>query len=132
MLVPQTLNLASRVSGFEVPWHPPTSAAAAIRAAWENDTAAQPDLPIAIYPMHVHPRLQVQQSCFTIHGRRKEGMESLMREVGLGHSLRAIDSEFDRHVVDELRLLGIARSSLFPDLDGLAADLTAQFWTPRA
>lgn len=70
MLFPQGLNAASGV-GFEVPWHPPTSTAACIRAAWEEEAGEQPALPIAVYPMHVHPRLQVQQSCFTIHGSQK-------------------------------------------------------------
>lgn len=83
--------------------------------------------------MHVHPRLQVQQACFTIHGRRKEGLHELMAEPARGGLLRAVDIDPSRHrdIVDELRILGIARSSLFPDLDGLAAD-PAQFWEPRA
>jgi len=117
---------------FEIPWNPATLTNAAIRAAWGhgNDTDAEPALPIAFYPMHVHPRLQVQQSCFTIHGRRKDGLEQLLASIGLDHFLRAIDIDptRSRKILDQLQGLGVSQSSLFPDLNGLAADLTRQVW----
>jgi FRG domain len=130
MLVPQALNIESGLKAFETPWKHDTLVAAAIRAAWGDGGPLESDLPIALYPMHVHPRLQVQQSCFTIHGRRPESLRALMAERGHSHFLRALDIDPTRHrsIAQDLRILGISQASLFPDLDGLAADLTAQFW----
>ena len=133
MLVPQLLNMRSGLAGFEVPWHPSTQTAASIRAAWADDEPPdQPALPVAMYPMHIHARLQVQHSCFTIHGRRKESINVLMSEAGLDHGLRSIeiDPAYHSAILEELRILGTSEASIFPDLDGLASDLTAQFWTP--
>jgi hypothetical protein len=134
MLVPQALNFASHIPGFELPWHSPTITNKCIRAAWELDSVdGQPDLPIAIHPMHVHPRLQVQRSVFTIHGKRKESIDTLMREIGLApHFLRSFDIDPSRHreILYQLDVLGISHGTLFPDIDGLAKDLTAQFWGP--
>jgi hypothetical protein len=131
MLQPCALNFASGIEGFELPWHPPTVTAAAIRAAWQCDQDTnQPQLPVAIYPTHIHPRLQVQQSCFTVHGRKKRSLRDLMREEGWGHFIRPIqiDPNYHRTIAQQLRILGVSQSSLFPDLDGLAADLATQFW----
>jgi len=135
MLVPMALNSASGVDAYETPWDLSTRTAAAIRAAWgvkpsevlSTPVAVEAALPIALYPMHVHPRLQVQQSCFTIHGRQKQGLQALMEEVGLSHYLHAIDIDPSSHATirTQLRILGISQSSLFPDLDGLAGDLAA-------
>jgi hypothetical protein len=131
MLWPQQLNSVSiGLTGFELSWHTPARTSAAIRAAWQEKEDLEPELPVALYPMHVHPRLQVQQSCFTIHGKQKEGLKTLMNaKFRPGSMLRAfeIDPKCHSAIVDELRILGISRASLFPDLDGLAADLNGQF-----
>jgi hypothetical protein len=130
MLVPQSLNFASGLTGFDLPWHEPTRTAAAIRAAWEINVPEEPDLPLALYPTHIHPRLQVQHSCFTIQGKRKESLNLLMAEVGLERFIHSIDIDPSRHrrIIEELRIVGISQATLFPDVDGLAADLTRQFW----
>ena len=116
---------------FELPWHPPALTHKAIRAAWENDGVEdQPKLPIALYPMHIHPRLQVQKGCFTIQGRRKESLCVLVAEAGIQYCLAAIDIDpsCQQSLLKELRILGVSHSTLFPDLDGLAKDLKSVFW----
>ena len=44
-----------------------------IHAAWRNDTIGT-DLPVAIRPTNIHPRMSVQRSCFTVHGRNKSSL----------------------------------------------------------
>lgn len=131
MLHPIALNDLSSLKGFDLPWHPPHVSAGNIRAAWQEDNdAAQKEFPVAIYPAHVHPRLQVQRSCFTVHGKRKEGLRDLMREAARTSYLKEYRLYSRRHseILSELRVLGISHASLFPDLDGLATDLTMQYW----
>ena len=41
-----------------------------IRGAWEQDKIGV-DLPIAIHPTYMHPRMMAQRSVFTIHGKIK-------------------------------------------------------------
>ncbi len=38
-----------------------------------------------------------------------------------------IDTSKSKEMIDELRILGVSRTTLFPDLDSLAADLTKLF-----
>jgi hypothetical protein len=134
MLFPQGLNFASGVTGFELPWSTNTRTAAVIRAAWQREEPEEPDLPIALYPMHVHPRLQVQRSCFTIQGRRKKSLNVLMAESRMERFIRPIEINPTRHrqIWEELGVAGISQATLFPDLDGLAGELSRQFWQEKA
>ena len=133
MLAPLELNRASGVTIFELPFNPDTKTAAAIRAAWglDNDEN-QPELPLAFYPTHVHARLRVQQSCFTVHGKKKENVKELMDGAGLQEFLRPIPIDFSCHqrISLELRTLGVTYGSLFPDGEGLARDLT-NYWVDQ-
>ncbi len=83
-----------------------------------------PKYPICIYPAHVNPRMQAQRSCFTVHGKLKNGIEELLKEnKTLKFTKLTIDSESSFDVKDELFSAGISESTLFPDLDGLAREL---------
>jgi hypothetical protein len=118
---------------FPLPWHDPdpdgsrvkNPAFENLRGAWEVDRYGG-TLPVAIYPTYVHPRLRGQRSCFTIHGKDKRGLDELL----------AGKSILKRYIVDpdchpsmrrELTVLGITDSVVFPDLDGLAMELTKRF-----
>jgi hypothetical protein len=95
-----------------------------LRGAWEQDGPGVP-LPVAIYPTYVHPRLRAQRACFTIHGKWKEGLNSLVPDTLLRRY--DIDPARRQSMFNELRLLGITDSVAFPDLDGLASELKTQF-----
>ena len=140
MLNPVAVNLLSGINGFETPTDNSTKTARAIRAAWQNDRdrreqgsidSGQP-FPIAFYPHHIHPRLQVQQSCFTIHAPQEKSLEALLTEAGNDKYLvrLPIVLDYHDHILFELRLLGISHATLFPDLEGVATDLTKLFWKP--
>jgi len=96
-----------------------------IKAAWQNDEGAI-DLPVAIPPTYVHSRIPAQKSCFTVHGKRKESFCKLLFDKGILKKY-VIDSNKSQEMLDELRILGMSRTTLFPDLDGLAKDLTKLF-----
>jgi hypothetical protein len=138
---PGMLPGPSRIREFPLPWHDPdpdpppwfprlrpraatNPAFKNLRGAWEQDRHGV-DLPVAIYPTYVHPRLRAQRSCFTIHGKHKQGLDSLVPDSILKRY--AVDPTCCQSMLNELRLLGITDSSAFPDLDGLASELKTQF-----
>ena len=97
-----------------------------IRGAWERD-AVGVEAPVAFVPTHVHPRMGAQRSRFTAHGRLKFSLEELvlpdiLRRYTLDPSARAAFSK-------DLRMLGVQEASAFPDLDGLARELTQLYGT---
>lgn len=96
-----------------------------IRGAWEQDVPGV-DLPVAVHPTYIHPRMTVQRSCFTVHGKQKASLNTLVhnKDVLLRYT---IDVANAKEMLDELRVLGITRATLFPDLDGLATDITRLF-----
>jgi hypothetical protein len=119
----------SRIREFPLTWFrrdPPllNPAYENIRGAWELDQPGV-ELPIVVYPTYVHARLRAQRSCFTIHGKRKEGLNTLVSDSILKRYL--IDPTSRETMRDELRLLGVTDAVAFPDLGGLARELTAQF-----
>lgn len=93
-----------------------------IRAAWEKKKRSESKLPIAIVPTAIHPRITVQRSTFLIWGSDKRSLEQLIERDLLRKFVFSNDGAIER-AKDRLRLLGITRSSIFPDLDNLAKDL---------
>ena len=119
----------SKMREFPLPWVKggPSSANPAfenIRGAWEHDCPGV-ELPVAVYPTYVHSRLRGQRACFTIHGKRKEGLNSLVPAEVLKRY--AVDPTCRQSMLKELQLLGVTDSVLFPDLDGLASELKERF-----
>jgi len=49
-----------------------------IRAAWEN-RPMDTNLPVAIRPTHIHARMNVQRSYFTIQGQLRTSLSKLSR-----------------------------------------------------
>ena len=96
-----------------------------IHAAWTGSDMETP-YPYCIPCTNIHPRMANQASQFTIHGKDKISM----CDMGLGGGILQkyiIAKEAIDDLNRELRLLGITRSTLFPDLDGLAEELSG-FW----
>lgn len=91
-----------------------------IRGAWEKD-AVGTDLPIAIHPTHVHPRISTQKSCFTVQGKDKSSLNELVdSRILIKYVIR---SRCIEQIKEDLKFMGITHFSLFPDLDGLAKEL---------
>ena len=91
-----------------------------VAAAWEQDRGGT-ELPVAIKPTYIHPRMTAQKSCFTIWGSNKRPLHEIVPPELL-RMYRVRRNAIGR-VSRELRVMGITRSSLFPELDGLAGEL---------
>jgi hypothetical protein len=113
-------------------WSPPGPVANVgvvnIRAAWADFSGPPTELPIPIHPTVTHPRMSAQRSCFTIFGTRRESLSAMVDEA----CLRAyrIDMNHD-DARRQLRVAGISRAGLFPDVENLAVDLEGLYRVPR-
>jgi FRG domain len=120
---------STRPREFPLPWHNPgppgNPAFENLRGAWEQNTRGVP-LPVAIPPTYVHARLRAQRSCFTIHGTDTRGLDILLAGVPILKRY-VVDPACRQSMRSDLILLGITESVVFPDIDGLANELTQQF-----
>src|SRR3989475_6011617 len=109
---------------FPITWvrHPGASNPVAenIAGAWEYDRAGG-QLPAAFVPPYVHPRMAAQQSRFTVHGRKKVSLSKLAPSIVRPYR---IDPRRRARLATDLRMLGVGYATAFPDLDGLAKELT--------
>lgn len=95
-----------------------------IRAAWEQ-RSSRINLPVAITPTYIHPRMSAQRSCFTIHGRQERPLNDLVSSAILRQYVvepRAIPA-----LHRDLSILGVMEATAFPDLDGVAAELASLY-----
>jgi hypothetical protein len=90
-----------------------------IRGAWERDSPGV-SLAVAVQPTNIHPRMSAQRSCFTVQGKDKSSLSVCVPQ--LLRSFR-IDPDACYRMRDDLLMLGISHSTVFPDLDGLAREL---------
>ena len=98
-----------------------------IRDAWESEKhKVGTDLPVAILPTNIHPRMSVQKSCFTIHGLKRKPLIRLVQRKGILKKY-IISKRRRKDLLSDLRLLGVSESTLFPDLGGLATELEMTF-----
>jgi hypothetical protein len=127
MLNPLELNELAGAREFPLTWvdHAGRNPAFEnIAGAWVLDQQGV-QLPVAVYPHYIHARLRAQRSCFTVHGKRKRGLDTLVPDKILKRY--AVDPNCRESMLNELRTLGITDSVAFPDLDGLAKELKARF-----
>ncbi len=80
------------------------------------------DLPVAVHPTYLHPRMSAQRSVFTIHGAKKVPLCNLVSDT-IVHKF-IIDPDQAPSMLKDLYMLGIHDSTAFPDLDGLASELS--------
>ncbi len=142
-LLPGHLNkLSTRCSRFPLPWHDNKHyekrrvevAHPNIRGAWEGEGRAF-DLPVAYFGAYVHERVRLQSGCFTVHGELLEDMYDLVLKAhGLDNGNNCLrrfpiagDAERIVTMLDDLRLLGVSRSRLFPEMEHMGRDLGEQF-----
>jgi hypothetical protein len=88
-----------------------------------------PDGPAAIQPPLHSLRTVAQKGTFTIHGASKVPIEEI---AALGSRLARIPIGPKRgpSIKDELFLVGVSETSVFPELSSLARDLL-HYWSDR-
>jgi len=142
MLNPFELNRLSTLSDtsdkpyniYALTWYKPEDGSINIgyeniRSAWELDSGRL-DLPVAVHPTNVHPRMTAQRSCFTVHGKKKKSLYKLLSQNYPEKDILTryeIDGNKSKEMLDELRILGVSRATMFPEPVGLAKDLTELF-----
>ncbi|HUO33564.1 MAG TPA: FRG domain-containing protein [Candidatus Acidoferrum sp.] len=89
----------------------------------------RPTLPIAIYPSYIDRRIVAQRSCFTIHGKTREGLDQMFGHNADHLSKITVPGYAVEDVKRELRIAGINDSTVFPDLGGLGRSIS-QGWEP--
>lgn len=91
-----------------------------IRGAWETDKRGI-DLPVAIKPTYIHPRMSAQKSCFTVHGKKKEPLSRIVPDSILAKFV--IKKSAVSAMRRDLTMLGITHTSVFPEAEYLAKEL---------
>lgn len=84
-------------------------------------------LPYAIPTTNIHPRMSSQMSRFTIHGELENGLSEMSLPPNTLEKY-VIAQYAIEPMKDELRMLGIGHSTLIPELDGLASELTEVYY----
>jgi hypothetical protein len=84
-----------------------------------------PDSPIALQPPHIDRRIAAQLSSFTIHGRQPRGLEIVAARSPRPHLAKiTIPRGSVKRILEQLLDSGIAETTVYPDLHGLALELT--------
>lgn len=87
--------------------------------------------PLAIFPKKSNKRIHSQQGTFTVHGRLPEPVDMLVKKKGGDPQtlLARLDlTGFKKvDVLRNLGLLGIRRSAIYPDIDGLVKEMQQKF-----
>ena len=92
--------------------------------------------PIAVRPSRSSSRIVAQKGTFTIHGNLKKGLNVITEEMNanltsLQHGVKIaklmIDGPSKKALFRQLFLAGITHSYLFPDLDGLAKEISFRY-----
>jgi len=92
-----------------------------IRGAWETDKAGI-DLPVAVKPTYIHPRMSAQKSCFTVHGKSKKQIPDMVSSELLKRI--EISPRYRAQMWRDLERLGITHTTVFPEAEFLAKELT--------
>lgn len=96
-----------------------------IHYAWTH-SGNPTKFPWALPATNIHPRMSSQSARFTIHGTEEESIANM----GFGKNILRkyiISSASVDTIRNELRLLGVTQSSLFPELDGIAKELSTYY-----
>jgi len=88
--------------------------------------------PLAIYPPFLDERMAAQKACFTIFGNESnDGLHDIIRlQEELSDKIIdeiVIDGKSKKKMLNQLRLIGIDDSSIYPDLDGLGNALKSKY-----
>jgi hypothetical protein len=99
---------------------------------FDDDEGKQYDnnLPIAILPSRAEPRIVAQQGMFTVHGVGRYPIEDIMLNSKVEEqsickiNLIGFDSN---EIKQQLRILGLNKMTLFPELSGVTAKLKEDY-----
>jgi hypothetical protein len=81
--------------------------------------------PVSLYGTHNSARIAAQQGTFTVAGKNDESLvETQAVRDGDGVLEKVVVTATHRDLMAELRLLGVTKAAVFPDLASLAADIT--------
>ena len=129
---PNTWVQGEARDNFRMAFHPPEQRRELYRLhAKDRNRLAPTDLPLAVQASAVDPRVVVQRSCFTVHGKDEMDFEAIAIQHGLHR-----DGFFKKYTLprtnapilrDELQDMGISFTSIYPDLAGLAKELKDQY-----
>lgn len=86
--------------------------------------------PLAIYPIRFDKRMDIQASCFTIFGNRRNGLRTIPESSEILLELE-IDHQAKDNILSDLELLGISKTRLFPDLQNFCEDINSQMEEKR-
>jgi hypothetical protein len=90
-----------------------------------------PQKPIAIDPSFTAQRMLVQHSHFTLHGRDFRSLNNVRQELHLERDLIQLVVDCDEDGIDylkqQLTILGVTETAIFPDLEGLARELRFEY-----
>ena len=130
-LNPWTLNAYHKQSGpVGTDWE---GVAAYLPPAYSGSKT--PQYPIALDPTLSAQRMLVQHSHFTLHGHDTRSLDEMSAELGLERNLVKLVINADEDDIDYLRQaltwLGVTETSVFPDLEGLARELRAEYRLDR-
>jgi FRG domain len=93
----------------------------------EDGTIFNNDWPLAIYPKKSNSRIAAQQGMFTLHGRKNIDLVEAISQLGgdLTKVIARMDLDaFDQTaVLNDLQILGIRRSAIYPDVDNLVREI---------
>ncbi len=88
--------------------------------------------PVPIIPSHIHDRINVQQSRFTLHPPFPDALGKFALETYINENDENADSQLHKIVIPHkrrndilttLRLLGISEEQISPDLDGISTEI---------
>jgi hypothetical protein len=123
-LDPYRFNVAS--VGVDALLNPNSHIAAPVFRPPFQEGAPAVERVIAIHAREMDLRMMVQHAAFTIHGH----IRPLEQEAGAPSYLARylVPAATKRRILAELRMIGIKKSTLFPDLESLADDLVNLPW----
>lgn len=126
MLNPHELNKKTDPNSlpnvFPLTWAGDTNPAFMnVQAAWRLGRGAAP-LPVAIEPTNIHPRMNAQHSYFTVHGDDRRPLCELVSADCLRRY--TIEIEHRDAALRQLRMMGVARSTILPDAEALSKELS--------
>lgn len=91
------------------------------------DDKLKSKFPIAILPPFMDNRILMQRSCFTVHGKFKNGFYKLF----LQPESRVLQIRFKnssiKGIMNQITSCGINYSTIFPDLEGLSMELKHEY-----